>query len=82
MMSFDTPLGLREEEQCGRTVYTDLHLASSPFNAQAAIPNYPLGCASGPLTAQEKAFAFMLFHAGDCFADPLQGGPAPLPPRD
>lgn len=80
MMSFDAPLGVPEEMQCGRAVYTDLHLASGPFTAQAAIPNYPLGCTSGPLTSQEKTFVFMLFHVGDCLADPLQGGPAPSPP--
>ncbi len=70
--SFDTPLGSSATEQCGRVVYSDLHVSGGPgAQAQPGVtPDYaaggginivPDGCAMRALTPQEKALEFMLF---------------------
>ena len=67
-MSFNAPIGVPEEQVCGRAVYTNLHVASVDTND----PNspigkpFPTGCEERDLSAQEKAVAFMLFDLSAC----------------
>jgi hypothetical protein len=90
--SVDTPIGAAQ--QCGRTVYSDLHVSGGagvlqPGNVDFT-PDYPgfmngpdvgtvpSGCAMHPLTPQEKALEFMIFDLSSCLV-PI--GQAPKPPH-
>ena len=74
--SFDTPIGVTGPEKCGRVVYSDLHVSGGPGTNEPGVPaDYasgaktniaPSGCASHPLTPQEKALEFMLFDLSSC----------------
>ncbi len=76
--SFDTPFGTPAGEQCGRVVYSDLHVGAASndyggyqtvgpgtglINADAIVPT---GCTQGMLSDQEKALEFMLFDLSAC----------------
>ena len=73
--SFNTPIGASREQQCGRTVFADLHafgLGGSDF---------PDGCMlTNPksLSAQQLALEFLLFDLFACVDDDRE---RPLPPR-
>jgi hypothetical protein len=77
--SFDTPFGTAAAEQCGRVVYSDLHVgaASGDYGGyQDNIPRgaiVPSGCATNDLSSQEKALEFMLFDLSGCITPPDQG---------
>jgi hypothetical protein len=61
--SFNTPTTSPPEEQCGRAVYSDLHL----MGMSAGGNSFPAGCpASGGLSAQQKAMEFMFFDLAGC----------------
>ncbi|MDP8999653.1 MAG: hypothetical protein M3O46_06025 [Myxococcota bacterium] len=78
--SFDTPVGSRVEQMCGRVVYSDLHVgaASLDYGIQAGGNTtggiVPTGCAKMPLSPQEKALEYMLFDLAACWT------PADVPP--
>jgi hypothetical protein len=86
--SFDTPVG-SGAESCGRVVYSDLHV-SGGIDAEAnpaVVPDYPSGlaivpdgCASHPLTPQEKALEFMIFDLSSCLT-PVGMVPPPFPTK-
>jgi hypothetical protein len=83
--SFDTPLGAAATEQCGRVVYSDLHVGAAsgdygqdPTNPmlmtqQISMGTVPSGCANNALSPQEKALEFMLFDLSGCITPPDQG---------
>jgi hypothetical protein len=86
--SFDTPFGVSPTEQCGRVVYSDLHVgaASGDYGqtpTQQMIPSngavVPSGCANNPLSPQEKALEFMLFDLSGCITPPDQGAGGVVP---
>jgi hypothetical protein len=59
--SFNTPTAAAPADQCGRAVYSDLHLMNAGGSA------FPSGCpASGGLSAQQKALEFMFFDLSGC----------------
>jgi hypothetical protein len=63
-LSFNTPLGVAEEQKCGRMVYTDLHVSAT--GADRPGDPFPSECEVRDLTAQEKAVMFMLFDLSSC----------------
>jgi hypothetical protein len=65
-MSFNAPLGVPEEQICGRAVYTNVHVASVDNNTAANAMGFPASCEMRDLSAQEKAVAFMLFDLSAC----------------
>ena len=73
-MSFNTPLGVAPDAQCGRAVYSDLHVAS----ADAPGPDYPTGCTSNGLSEQEKVLEFMLFDLSACISNDSKPPPPPV----
>jgi hypothetical protein len=67
MFQFNTPVSATADAQCGKVVFSDMHVSggtgestSSPGTA------YPGGCSTQPLDAQEKALAFMFFDISTC----------------
>ena len=62
--SFDTPINAAPAAQCGRVVYSDLHVGA----ASGDLPALPvtLECAKADLSPQEKALEFMLFDLSSC----------------
>jgi hypothetical protein len=77
--SFDTPFGTQATEQCGRTVYSDLHVGAASGDYGGYMNNIPAnaivpsGCANADLSSQEKALEFMLFDLSGCITPPDQG---------
>jgi hypothetical protein len=63
--SFNTPIEVAPEAQCGRLVHTGIHVGVEKLtdDKNAAFPS---GCASNPMTAQEKALEFLLFDLSSC----------------
>lgn len=65
-MSFNAPIGVPEEQICGRAVYTNLHVAAVDNNNTLNALGFPASCEVRELSAQEKAVAFMLFDLSSC----------------
>src|SRR4029079_15002393 len=82
-MLFTTPLDQPPEARCGKVVFSDMHV-SAGSSSKSGTP-YPGGCSTQPLTAQEKALAFIFFDIASCVGgleEPAAGGRArPLRPR-
>jgi hypothetical protein len=86
--SFDTPFGVGPVEQCGRVVYSDLHVgaASGDYGQMSGAQQIPMnavtpsGCANNALSPQEKALEFMLFDLSGCITPPDQGAGGVVPP--
>jgi hypothetical protein len=90
--SFDTPFGTAAAEQCGRAVYSDLHVSGGPgveamagvtpdYQAGGGIDIVPSGCAKRALTPQEKALEFMIFDLTSCLVPVGTTPPTPIPPQ-
>lgn len=71
-LSFNTPVGLPAEQQCGRAVYSNFHIANG-----SGFGTFPSECTPDPLTPQEKVLEFMLFDLASCVQDDTID---PIPP--
>ncbi len=62
--SFNTPVGTNPANQCGRAIFSDVHLAESPSGA------FPTYCAANPNTSDhapnELALEFLFFDLASC----------------
>ncbi len=80
LFSFDTPLGAPPADQCGRVVFSDMHVGLGAGDyAGASGKTTPAGCASKELSPQEKAIEFMLFDLSSCVTP---GNAPPQAPTD
>jgi hypothetical protein len=79
-VSVDTPAGQPTANQCGRVVYSDIHVggATSDYGGDIGKGVTPEGCLDVALSPQEKALEFMLFDLGSCIT-PGDAPPAPPP---
>jgi hypothetical protein len=78
--SFDTPIGQPSDKQCGRVVFSDLHVgaASNDYGGSIGSGTTPSGCGQANLSPQEKALEFMLFDLATCVTPNDQ---PPVPPH-
>lgn len=72
-MTFNTPVGVPVDKQCGRAVFTDLHLGTGSGGKF-----FPEGCATGALSPAEQALEFLFFDLASCVQDDKV---KPVPPR-
>ncbi len=75
--SFNTPIGIAPEQQCGRAVYTDIHVSSGDIAEEGVIPDFPANCITSGFTPQEKALLFLMMDLASCIQDE---GKAPVAP--
>jgi hypothetical protein len=87
--TFNTPVGAVPDQQCGRVLFSDFHVA----DASTINKTFPNECLGMPLTPQEKVLEFMLFDLASCVRPdsqisvppvipppPAPGAPPPAPP--
>jgi hypothetical protein len=60
--TFNTPIDVGAEQQCGRFAYSSFHIAG----AQGSGSQFPEECDDAPLTPQERVLEFMLFDLASC----------------
>jgi len=63
-MLFTTPQDQPAEDRCGKVLFSDMHVSSG--STSKAVTPYPRGCSTQPLSAQEKALAFIFFDISSC----------------
>jgi hypothetical protein len=76
--TFNTPVGAAADKQCGRVVYSDLHVGAASNDYASLSSTVPAGCGNGNLSPQEKALEFMLFDLSACV---VPDGSQPIPPQ-
>jgi len=72
--SFNTPVGTTSDKQCGKVVFSDLHVAAG----DSVGGTFPNNCKNKTLTAQEKALVFLLFDLSSCIQNDNQPPPPPV----
>ena len=59
-LSFNTPVGVMKEQQCGKVVYAGMHVSAGSVGT-----TFPMSCGV-PFTPDEKALVFLLFDLTSC----------------
>jgi len=76
-LSYNAPLMMPDDKQCGRAVFNDLHVSST--GADMPGQPFPTSCERRDLTAQEKAVEFLLFDLSSCVQnDKAKPTPPPI----
>jgi hypothetical protein len=75
--TFNTPVGLPVDRQCGRVIFSDFHVRNA---GNARGDGFPANCkADAPLSPQEKTLEFMIFDLSSCIGTDEQQPPPPPP---
>jgi hypothetical protein len=74
--TFNTPIGMPPDQQCGRVVFSDFHV--NDIMAAGGL-NYPTECTPGPMTIQEKMLEFMMFDLASCIQPDMPPPPTCTP---
>ncbi len=72
--SFNTPISAPVEEQCGRAVFSDVHITDKAGPTSIG----SCGISSGGLNSQQKALEFLFFDLSSCVTDDKK---EPEPPK-
>jgi hypothetical protein len=79
--TFNTPVGTAADQQCGRTVFSDFHVANV---TDAGLSTFPGECNTNAMTPQERVLEFMFFDLASCIGSdslpPTVPPPPPTPP--
>src|SRR4029078_2592800 len=66
-LTFNTPVESAATNQCGRVVFTDVHVSLESGDSSHPETPFPMGCTAPlTLTAQEKALEVMFFDLSCC----------------
>jgi len=76
-MTFNTPVEVPAPNQCGRVVFTDIHVGSGNGDSSDQDTPFPLGCTSTTDTPQQLALEFMFFDLSSCIQEDHS---VPIPP--
>jgi hypothetical protein len=81
-LSFNTPVEVAADAQCGRVVDTDIHVKAVPSNQNGKDDSdpskpFPSACQSTILSPQEKALEFLFFDLSSCI---IEDNRPPEPP--
>jgi hypothetical protein len=84
-LSFNTPVGTPEAMQCGKVVFTDIHIQTSvgSTGGDDSDPSkpFPSGCKTNEMSPQAKALEFLFFDLSSCVEPPTTNPtPPPVPP--
>ena len=75
--TFNAPVGEPAAAQCGRFVFTGVHVSSGATNTDPK-KTFPSSCLAHDLSSQEKALEFMFFDLSSCIQSD-KGVPTPPP---
>ena len=83
-LSFNTPVGVPEAMQCGKAVFTDIHIKSTVGSTggdmAGATRSFPSGCKTNEMSPQAKALEFLLFDLSSCVEPPTAMPQPPIVP--
>jgi hypothetical protein len=75
--TFNTPVGVPDDMQCGKVLYSDFHVVDSTVSLDPGAI-WPAECESVSITPQQEALEFMLFDLSSCIQN--DGNPPVDPP--
>jgi hypothetical protein len=76
-LSFNTPVGVAADQQCGKAVFGDMHITREDNVTLLPDNNFPTSCPKD-LTPEEKALIFLFFDLSSCVQNEQEAPKAPV----